>query len=172
MTRRILSAAICVATVALVTAAAPHAGFAATDQNFTGKFLHRGAKDRSDLDPAVTLDVVQSAEAIEISRADPGGKTSNRYLLNGAEQDCVSPLGVSARCKAQLKGKSLILETVVASRDHESGALVHIRTVEQWQLSGDSKTLTIRLHVDFPDNRSMDSSSAGQSLEADKYLRQ
>jgi hypothetical protein len=163
---------MCIAAVALSTTVTPRVGLAANNQNFTGKYLHPGEKDRSDLDPAVTLDVVQSDEAIEITRADPGGKTSNRYLLNGAEEDCVSPSGVSAKCKAQLKGKFLVLEVVVASRDRDSGALVRIRTVEQWQLSGDSKTLTIKLRVDFPDNHSINASSEAQSLEADRYMRQ
>jgi hypothetical protein len=161
-----------IATVALFTTATPRVGLAASNQNFTGKYLHPGEKDRSDLDPAVTLDVVQSEEAVEITRVDSVGKTSNRYLLNGAEEDCISPGGVSAKCKAQLKGKSLILEIVVASRNQESGALIRIRTVEQWQLSGDSKTLTIKLHVDFPDNHSINASSEGQSPESDKYIRQ
>jgi hypothetical protein len=163
---------MCIATVVLFTSAAPRVGFAANDQNFTGKYLHPGEKDHSDLDPAVTLDVVQSDEAVEITRVDSVGKTSNRYLLNGAEEDCISPSGVSAKCKAQLKGRFLILEIVVASRDRESGALIRIRTVEQWHLSGDSKTLTIKLRVDFPDNHSINTSSEGQSLESDKYIRQ
>jgi hypothetical protein len=172
LTRRVLSAVISIAIASLVTTANPRVGLAANNQNFTGKYLHRGEKYRSDLDPPVTLDVVQNEETITITRVDPGGKTSNLYPLNGTEEDCISPSRVSAKCKAQLKGKSLILETTVASRDQESGALVRIRTVEQWQLSGDSKTLTIKVHVEFPDNHSSNSSSEGQSLEADKYMRQ
>jgi hypothetical protein len=172
LTRRVLSAVICIAIASLVTTATPRVGLAANSQNFTGKYLHRGEKDRSDLDPPVTLDVVQNEGTITITRVDPGGKTSNLYPLNGAEEDCVNPSGVSAKCKAQLKGKSLILETTVASRDQKSGALFRIRTVEQWQLSGDSKTLTIKLHVEFPDSHSSNLSSEGQSLDADRYIRQ
>jgi hypothetical protein len=161
-----------VALVVLAAAAIPHAGFAAGNLNFSGKFVHRGDKSRSDLDPEVTLEVVQTEQAIQITRADQGGKTSNRFLLNGAQEDCVSATGVPAKCKAQIKGKSLILETIIESKDQSSGALVHIRNVEQWQLSGDSKTLTVKLRVDFPGGNSNISSSEGQSVEDDKYIRQ
>lgn len=171
MTRRILSAATSLATVALFAIATPHVGFAANSQNFSGKFLHPGTKGETDFDPAVTLDVVQTDGAIEITRVDSQGSTSNQYPLNGTEQDCSGPGGVAGKCKAQLKGKSLILETTVVSRDLTSGTTVHMRTVEQWQLSSDSKTLTIKVHVDFPDVRS-GTSSEGQSSEANKYTRQ
>jgi hypothetical protein len=96
MTRRILSAVISIATVALLAAATQRVGLAANNQNFTGKYLHPGERGRGDLDPAVTLDVVQSEETIEITRVDPGGKTSNLYPLNDTEEDCISPSGLSA----------------------------------------------------------------------------
>jgi hypothetical protein len=160
------------ALVALAAAAIPHAGFAAGNMNFSGKFVHRGDKARIDLDPEVTLEVVQSDQAVEITRSGQGGKTSNRFLLNGAEEDCVSSTGVPAKCKAQMKGKYLILETVIESKDQSSGALVHIRNVEQWQLSGDSKALTVKLRVDFPGGNSGMSSNEGQSVEEDRYIRQ
>ncbi|MGA3047228.1 MAG: hypothetical protein ABSD67_11430 [Terracidiphilus sp.] len=171
MTRRILSAATSLAAVALFAIAIPHVGLAANNQNFSGKFLHPGTKGDSDFDPAVTLDVVQTDGAIEITRADPGGSTSNRYPLNGAEEDCVGPGGVAGKCKAQFKGKFLVLESTVISKDLTSGSTVHMRTVEQWQLSSDSKTLTIKVHVDFPDGHSS-TSSEGQSSDASKYIRQ
>ncbi|MGA9672188.1 MAG: hypothetical protein WBQ94_23445 [Terracidiphilus sp.] len=171
MTRRILSAAISIATVALFATAIPHVGFAANNLNFSGKYLHRGSKGTGAFDPEVTLDVAQNDDAIEITRADSGGSTTNRYPLNGTEQDCAGPGGVEGKCKAQLKGKFLILQTVVVSRDLTSGTTVHMRTSEQWQLSSDSKTLTIKVLVDFPDRRSSDSSE-GQSSEASKYIRQ
>jgi hypothetical protein len=50
--------------------------------------------------------------------------------------------------------------------------LIHVRTVEQWQLSGDSKTLTIKLRVDFPGAGSGMSSNEGQSVEEDKFTRE
>jgi hypothetical protein len=159
-------------SVMLAATAAPFAFSAAANLNFSGKFVHRGDKVNSDLDPEVTLDVVQSDQAVEITKEGPGGKSSNRFLLNGSEQDCVTSNRVSARCKAQLKGKNLLVESVVDSPDQTSGGLVHIRTVEQWQLSGDSKTLTIRMRVDYPGAHSGMSSSEGQSVEEDKFIRE
>jgi hypothetical protein len=156
----------------LAATAAPSAFSAAANLNFTGKYVHRGDKVNSDLDPEITLDVVQNDQALEVTRDGPAGKASNRYLLNGSEQDCVTSNRVSAKCRAQLKGKYLVLESVVDSPDQTSGNLIHVRTVEQWQLSGDSKTLTIKLRVDFPGAGSGMSSNEGQSVEEDKFTRE
>jgi type 1 fimbria pilin len=159
-------------SVMLAATAAPFAFSAAANLNFTGKFVHRGDKINSDLDPEVTLDVVQNDQTVEVTRDGPAGKMSNRYLLNGSEQDCVTSNRVSAKCKAQLKGKYLALESVVDSPEQNSGSVIHVRTLEQWQLSGDSKTLTIKLRVDFPGAQSGMSSNEGQSVEEDKFIRE
>jgi hypothetical protein len=163
---------ICIATLMI----SQRVGLAASIPTFTGRYTHPAERNRSDLDSAVILDVVQRAETIEITRVDPGGKTSNLYPLNGTEEDCISPSGLSAKCKAQLKGRSLILETVVVSDDasKERQSLVHVRTVDKWQLSGDSKTITIRSYLDFPDNRPGNSSKyiEGQYSDTDRYVRQ
>ena len=172
MTRRSIPQIIFVASVALAATAVPHAIFAAANLNFTGKYVHRAYKANSDLDPEVTLEVVQTDQAVEITRDGPAGKTSNRYLLDGSEQDCVTSNRVSAKCKAQLKGKYLVIESIVDSPDQASGNIIHVRTVEQWQLSGDSKTLTIRLRVDFPGEQSGMTSNQGNSIEEDKFVRE
>ena len=106
MTRRSIPQIIFVASVALAATAVPHAIFAATNLNFTGKYVHRTGKGGSDVDPEITLDVVQNDQTVEVTREASVGKTSNQYSLNGSEQDCVSSTGVSAKCKAQLKGKA------------------------------------------------------------------
>jgi hypothetical protein len=98
----------------------PHAIFAATNLNFTGKYVHRTGKGGSDVDPEITLDVVQNDQTVEVTREASVGKTSNQYSLNGSEQDCVSYTGVSAKCKAQVKGKSLILESITETTDSAS----------------------------------------------------
>ena len=172
MTRRSIPQIIFVASVALAATAVPHAIIAATNLNFTGKFVHRTSKATSDLDPEVTLDVAQTDQAVEITRDGQAGKTTNRYLLNGPEQDCVTSNGVSGKCKVQIKGKYLILESVVDGHDQSSGATIHIRTVEQWQLSGDSKSLIIRMRVDFPGAQANMSSEEGESVEEDKFVRE
>jgi hypothetical protein len=164
---------ICIATLMI----SQRVGLAASIPTFTGRYTHPAEGNRSDLDSVVILDVVQREETIEITRVFSGGKTSrNLYSLNGTEENCISLIDLSAKCKAQLKGRSLILETVVVSNDasKERQSLVHVRTVDKWQLSGDSKTITIRSYLDFPDNRSGNSSKyiEGQYSDTDRYVRQ
>lgn len=172
MKSKISRVVIFVALVGLVVSTSVRVGFAAYSLNFTGTYVHRGQKGDSDLDPQVTLQIVQSDGDVQVTREEQGSKTTNRFTLNGAEGDCVSPGDVAGKCKARLKGKSLVLEYVVLSNDQTTGTTVHIRTVEEWQLSGDSKTLTIKLHVDFPDRPASAVDSEGRSLEIDRYIRQ
>jgi hypothetical protein len=160
------------ATVSLLAAATLHVGYAASNLDFTGKYVHKGQKGNSDIDPEVTLEVAQKNGAIEITREELGTKTTNRYTLDYSEADCLTPGDLAGKCKARLKGKSLIVEHVVLSDDHTSGVPVHIRTIEDWQLSSDSKTLTIRLYVDMPDRPSSSGDSKGQSQDVEKYTRQ
>lgn len=171
MNKKINRFVIFVALVGLVVSTSVRVGFAAYNSDFTGKYVHPGQKGASDLDPEVTLEVVQSVDAIEITRVEQGSKTTNRFSLNGAEGDCVSPGDVAGKCKARIKGKTLILEYLVLSNDQTTGGTAHIRTIEEWQLSGDSKTLTIKLHVDFPDRAASAVDSEGRSLEVDRYIR-
>jgi hypothetical protein len=158
--------------VGLVAATTLHVGFAAPNLDFTGKYVHKGQKGNSDIDPEVTLEVVQKDGAIEITREELGSKTSNRYTLDNSEGDCVTPGDILGKCKARLKGKSLLLEAVVLSDDHTSGVPVHIRTVQDWQLSSDSKTLTIKLSVDLPDLPAHSEDSKGQSYDVEKFTRE
>jgi hypothetical protein len=158
--------------VGLMAAMTLHVGFAASILDFTGRYLHKGQKGNSDIDPEVTLEVVQKDGAVEITREELGSKTTNRYTLDNAEEDCLAAGDIEGKCKARLTGKSLILEFVVLSNDHTTGVPVHVRTVEEWQLSPDSKTLSIRLHVDMPDRPSHSEDSKGQSYDVEKFTRE
>jgi hypothetical protein len=149
-----------------------HVGFAAPNLDFTGKYLHKGQKGNSDIDPEVTLEVAQHDGAIEITKEELGSKTTNRFTLDYAESDCLARGDIQARCKAKLKGKSLILESVVLSEDRTTGNPVHLRTVEEWQLSGDSKTLTVKVSIDSPDRPAHTEDSQGQSYDLEKFTRQ
>jgi len=172
LTRRIRRAIRFAAMVGLVATTTLHVGFAASTLDFTGKYVHKGQKGNTDIDPEVTLEAVQKDGAIEITREELGSKTTNRYTLDYSEGDCVTPGDVKGKCKARLKAKSLILESVVLSDDHASGVPVHIRTVQDWQLSSDAKTLTIRLYVDIPDRPAHSEESKGQSNDVEKFTRQ
>jgi len=172
VTRRIRSVIRFAAMVGLTAATTLHVGFAASTLNFTGKYVHKGQKGNSGIDPEVTLEVVQKDGAVEITREELGSKTTNRYTLDNAEEDCLAAGDIEGKCKARLTGKLLILESVVLSDDHTTGNPVHIRTVQEWQLSSDSKTLTIRQSVDIPERGSSTKDSKGQSYDVEKYTRQ
>ena len=96
---------------------------------------------------------------------------TNRYPLNGSEADYVSPGGVPGKCKARFKGSQLILESMVVARP-QPNVPVRLHTKERWELSKDSKILTIQTDVDFPDMPAAISSVATEnSPRKQKYVR-
>ena len=97
-----------------------------------------------------TLNVVQTATSIEITKVTDGHQTSNRFPLDGGEGDYTSPGGARGTCTAHLKGKYLLLDSVVTTHPQPNGPAIQIHTREHWELSADSKTLTIRTDVDSP----------------------
>jgi hypothetical protein len=145
---------------------------AADKANYSGKYLLQGRKTVSGNKIDSAIEVVQSDESIEITRVEQGSRTTNRYPLNGSEGDYTSPGGVAGKCKAQLKDKYLVLESVVTTRPQPNAPPVRIHTKERWQLSSDSKTLTVKSDVDFPDAPRDVSSVVGESVSGtQKYTR-
>jgi hypothetical protein len=143
--------------------------FAADAPNFTGKYAPQ-AKNASATD--AVLEVVQNTESVEVTRTHDGKRFTNHYPLDGGDADYTSSGGISGKCKAQLKGKQLILESVVMTRPQAQGPAMRVHERERWQLSGDSKTLTIQTDVDFPDVRADVSAVVGGSVAGkEKYLR-
>jgi hypothetical protein len=125
---------------------------AADGQNFSGSYTLTGAKGDFDFgkDTVWTLSVVQTAAAIEVTRVMDGRASMNRFPLDGTESGYTSPTGVQGKCKGQLKGKNLILESVVVTYPARNRPGFDTRTRERWELSPNSKTLTIRNDVDYP----------------------
>ena len=119
--------------------------------NFSGKYIADQAKNSAEGENASTLEVVQSDDIVEITRVEFGKKTVSRCPLNGSDGDYTSPSGVSGKCKAQLKPKYLMLESVVLTRSQQAASPIRMHTKEKWQLASDAKTLTIKSDVDFPD---------------------
>jgi hypothetical protein len=128
-----------------------HPGLAADKTNYSGKYSLQERKPASGTKIDSTIEVVQNENDVEVTRAEHGSRTTNRYPLNGSEGDYMSPGGVPGKCKAELKGKYLVLESVVVTRPQQNTSPVRVHTKERWQLSADSKTLTIKSDVDFPD---------------------
>jgi len=96
------------------------------------------------------LRVSQSESAIEVTRELNGHPYVNKFPLDGSEGKYVSPGGPTGTCKAQLKSKSLILDSFVTTHPQPDGPAVQMHARERWDLSSDSNTLKIRTDVDFP----------------------
>jgi hypothetical protein len=125
---------------------------AAERPSFSGSYtLKSGRGDsKSSKGTVWTLSVIQTDVAIEVTRVMDGQKNVNRYSLDGTEAAYTSPGGVPGKCKGEFKGKNLILESVVPTHPLPNGPAVDVHTRERWELSSDSKKLTIRNDVDVP----------------------
>jgi hypothetical protein len=145
-------------------------GSAAADKvNYSGKY---SIQERKSSGSDAALDVVQNDDTIVVTRIEQGKRTTNHYPLNGSEGDYASPGGVPGKCKAQFKGKYLILESVVVARLVSTAPAMRIHTKERWELSPDSKTLTIKTEEDFPDAPGDVSAIVGQyGSGTQKYAR-
>jgi len=161
------------AILALLLAIAAFTGPAGDLPSFTGKYSPTDKKDKSI--SKVVLEVVQTGDAIEVTRVDRTDKdkrTTNRYPVDGSDGDFVSPSGIHGKCRAQFKGKQLILESLVEVQLPSSGRAIREHTRERWQLSADGKTLTIQTDVDFPDfPGEISAAVAGDTSGRKKYVR-
>jgi hypothetical protein len=129
-------------------------GIGADKPDFSGSYTLTGTKGRSKTKRATAslLQVVQTGVEIEVSRTFDGKAYLNRFKLDGTEAEYRSEGGVQGTSTARFKGKALIIDTQVTTRPQANGPAVQIHTKEQWTLSSDSKTLTIRSDVDFPNS--------------------
>jgi hypothetical protein len=159
----------CIGLVMLWTAST---GLAADKVNYSGKYSAERPKTTSDAETDSTLEVVQNEDSIEVTRVELGKRTTSRCPFNGSEGDYTSPGGASGKCKVQLKGKYLVLDSVVVARPQPTAPPVRMHTKERWQLSADAKTLTIKSDVDFPDFPSdISAAVAGTTSGTTKYTR-
>lgn len=125
-------------------------GAVAADTDYSGKYVAEQSKKAQNGPAESTLQVLQKENAIEVTLIQSAKRTMSRCPLDGSEGGYTSPGGVLGKCKAQLKGKTLIIESVVITHPQPT-ANVRVHTKEHWQLSRDGKTLTVRSDVDFPD---------------------
>jgi hypothetical protein len=96
------------------------------------------------------LRVRQSESAIEVARELNGRQYVNTFPLDGSEGKYVSPGGPTGTCRAQLKSKSLILDSFIITHPPSNGPAVQMQTSERWDRSSDSNTLKIHTDVNFP----------------------
>ena len=152
-----------VACFSLTIALSSRTGLAADKVNYSGRYSLQMIGDSPAGDRRWTLDVKQNPDSVEITRSETF-KTHSVCPLNGAEGDYTTRSGLSGKCKAQLVGDTLLLKwrstnisailppdsggSNLPSNDRQSPRVQvqHAKPMhgeERWQLSEDSKTLTI-----------------------------
>jgi hypothetical protein len=131
--------AFCLATVA----------WAATKPDFSGSYAAPQKKSHKAI--TVSLRVVQTESAVEVTRIYGDKSVTNKFPLDGSEGDYMTDTGVRGKCRAQLKDNTLVLESLVASRLNANTPSLRFDTIEKWQLSADGKTLTIKTEIKCPD---------------------
>jgi hypothetical protein len=132
-----------------------HASPADVGADFSGSYALTNSKHPSKGKPGAvqTLRVIQTESSVEITKTIDGVQNANKFPLDGSDGPYVSPGGVKGAGRAQFKGKTLVLETLVFARPQLNAPEVQIHTKERWNLSSDSKKLTIRTDVDFPNSQ-------------------
>lgn len=108
--------------------------------------------------PAWTLTIVHREGTIERTDVMDGKTRISRYTLDGKECKNVTSGGAPSTDEAQLKGKNIVIRSIVRLNTPPSTASSVI-TTEKWELSRDSTKLIIHSKVEFPGMAVLDSSS-------------
>ncbi|MFZ0478850.1 MAG: hypothetical protein WAL71_06850 [Terriglobales bacterium] len=123
--------------------------FAAAKADFSGNYATQQKK--GDKAPTASLRVVQTDSTVQVTRVYGDKSVTNSFPLYGSEGDYTTEAGVRGRCKSQLKGDMLVLESVVASPPKANLPSLRFDTIEKWRLSADGRTLTIKTEIKCPD---------------------
>jgi len=95
----------------------PSVVFAAAKVDFSGSYTLTGGKGAFKSKAASwTIRVAQTESVIEIVKTMDGKQNLNRFQLDGSEGTYTSSGGQKGIGKAQLKGKTLILDTFITTR--------------------------------------------------------
>jgi hypothetical protein len=118
----------------------------ADNPDFSGSYTLTGGDRRADAQKAtvVTITVVQTPTDVEITKLKDGQKMVNRVTLDGKSGVFNNLQGPFGTCQAHMKGKTPILEISGTVRIEKTDFKMSLHSTEVWQLSSDSKTLTIR----------------------------
>ena len=127
------------------------AAFAAAKPNFSGTYAAQQKKDSKSPAGSVMLRVIQGDSAVEVTRVNGDRSTTNRFPLDGSDGDYTTETGVRGKCRAQLKDETLVLESLVASPAGANRPSIRFHTTEQWRLSQDGNTLSIKTEIKSPD---------------------
>lgn len=121
-------------------------GLAEEKIDYSGKYSLEERNLKSGKKPKSTLEVVQNQDRIKIIKDEPHKTTTSDCPLSSSDQDYRNSRG---QCRAQLKGKKLIVESVVDTSREPTHSPLRVHTKERWELSADNKTLTIKSDIDF-----------------------
>jgi hypothetical protein len=142
--------------------------FAVEKPDFSGTYAAKQKKNSE----SMVLHVVQNDSGVEVTRTVGGKSNTNRFPLDGSEGEFTTETGVRGKCKAEIKKQTLVLESLVASPGNTNGPSMRFLTVEQWLLSRDGKTLTIKTEIKSPDSPAEVMGLAfPNNLFTEKYLR-
>ena len=139
MLKKLFIFVICLATIA----------WAATKADFSGNYA--APQKKGDKAITASLRVVQTDSAVQVTRLYADKSITNSFPLDGSEGDYTTETGVRGKCRAQLKNDTLVLESLVASRPDANTPPLRFDTIEEWRLSADTKTLTIKTEIKCPD---------------------
>jgi hypothetical protein len=139
MRKKLIIFASCLATIA----------WAATKADFSGTYAAQQKK--SDKTMTASLRVVQTEAAVEVTRIYGDKSFTNTFPLDGSEGNYTTETGAPGKCSAHLKGDTLVLEALVASRPSPNAPSVRFDTIEKWRLSADTNTLTVETEIKSPD---------------------
>jgi len=164
-----LAIVVCTACISLLILWSAEPAIAADAPNYTGRYSLQERKN-APVSGDPDIEVVQTENSVEVTIIYHGKRTTSRCPLDGSEGDYVSSGGVPGKCKARFKGSQLILESMVIGHP-QPNVSVRLHTKERWELSKDSKTLTIQTDTDFPDVPAAISSVVTGDSQKQKYIR-
>jgi hypothetical protein len=121
-------------------------GLADDKMDYSGRYSLEGQTHKTGRKADSTLEVTQNEDRIKIIKVEPHKTTTSDCPVSGSDQDYRN---LEGKCRAQLKGKKLIVESVVDTFSAPTHSPLRVHTKEQWELSTDNKTLTIKSDIDF-----------------------
>lgn len=129
---------------------APPVSVAAPKHDFSGEYTLVASRGAFKFHGAAwVLHITQTDSSIEIVKDVDRQKCISKFKLDGSEGVYTASSGQQGPGKAQMRGHALIIDgTVTHLESTNTGMLIHSH--EKWELSGDGKTLTVNVHVDFP----------------------
>jgi len=129
---------IFVTVLATIASAAPKA-------DFSGSYAV--PQKKGDEAIRASLRVIQTESTVQVTRAYGDKSLTNSFPLDGSEGDYTTETGVHGKCRAQLIGNTLVLKSIVASPPKTNTPSLRFDTIEEWRLSADTKTLTIKTEI-------------------------